>query len=121
MANDTTPTLEGLLGEVMRDPAKMAQMQALAASLGIGGASSDAPAPEAEAEPAPPAPPEPLNPGALGALMPMLQSVPRITLPERHRALLLALRPYLGVKRQEMIDAIVRLGSIGDMLGGGGS
>lgn len=115
MANEGMPDLSSLIGEVMRDPAKLAQLQGLAASLGLNAPASPPP----EAPPEQPAAPPPMP--DLSALLPLLgghgPSFPALS---RHTALLRALRPYLSEPRQAMIDTIVNLGKLGGMRGGGG-
>ncbi len=121
MANEGMPDLSSLIGEVMRDPAKLAQLQGLAASLGLNAPASPSPeapsAPPAQVAPTSPTPPMP----DLGALLPLLGGrAPSFPALSRHTALLRALRPYLSEPRQAMIDTIVSLGKLGGMLGGGG-
>ncbi len=122
MDNEQMPALESMLSTLMQDPAKMAQLQDIAATLGL-----TPPAPSAEPtdteEAADPAP-QPQASANLSALLPMLSgsgvgSAPKKTRPDHRTALLLALRPYLNDGRREMIDAIVNLSRLGEMLGPG--
>jgi len=135
MDNEQTPSLETMLTALMQDPAKMAQLQGFASTLGL---TSPAPAPAPSVEP--PAAAEsaeagettllssapPLDPAAwesLSALLPLLSgsgsSTPKKTGPNHRTALLQALRPYLSDGRREMIDAIVNFSRLGEMLGRG--
>lgn len=145
MTNEQVPNLESMLGELMRDPARMAQMQSIITSLGMGGGSVSGETPDAPPQPAEaaaadtagaaveaPAPAMPalnLDPSmlaSLSGLLPMLSgsslgggSAPKKTRPDHRTALLLALKPYLNDGRREMIDAIVNFGRLSEMLGKG--
>ncbi len=130
--------LSAMLGNVLSNPAIMAQLQGVLAGMG-----QNAPSPPPNGEENPPAL-EQAAPGAeasegmaanaalmaqLPAMLGMLSSLPGGQggqsgghHPEgkgsNHRtALLLALKPYLNEGRCEMIDAIVNLSRLGDLLG----
>ncbi len=99
--------LESQLNAVLNDPEKMAQVMAMAQSLGLGSppdASSQDAAPQAEAADAAPAF-QPNDP-TVQAMMSMLrESAGR---DDRSTALLQALRPMLRADRQPKIDRAIR-------------
>lgn len=137
MANEQTPALETMLSELLRDPARMAQLQSVASSLGLTGEHTPAESNGASAEdnasdasdvtPPPSLPAMNLDPAMLSNLSGLLplfagsggNSAPKKTKPDHRTALLLALRPYLNDNRREMIDAIVNFSRLGEMLGKG--
>lgn len=138
MENDQ---LSAMLGNVLSNPAIMAQLQGVLAGMGQN------PPPPAEAEnAAAPSPPQ-AEPAAEGSGTPMANAALMAQLPAmlgmltslsggkeepnepgkapraggkngaQRTALLLALKPYLNEGRCEMIDAIVNLSRLGDLLG----
>ena len=139
MENDQ---LSAMLGNVLSNPAIMAQLQGVLAGMG-----QNAPTPPSEQEDSPSSAPEQTAPTAgeseglianaalmaqLPAMLGMLTSLSggqggQSEQSNSHRptgkggtqrtALLLALKPYLSEGRCEMIDAIVNLSRLGDLLG----
>lgn len=82
------------LGRILSDPAQMAQIESLAASLGLG-------SPSAGEEPSSPAAaPEA---AALGKLLPLLAEQSG-----REAQLFAALRPYLSEENQRRVDRAIR-------------
>ena len=140
MENDQ---LSAMLGNVLSNPAIMAQLQGVLAGMGHN---SPTPSPEQEGDVPSPAP-EQIAPAAgeseglmanaalmsqLPAMLGMLTSFsggqggqgkqsnaprPGGKSGTQRTALLLALKPYLSEGRCEMIDAIVNLSRLGDLLG----
>ncbi|MBQ8397541.1 MAG: hypothetical protein IJX53_04995 [Clostridia bacterium] len=142
MANEQNPNLETMLGSLLSDPARMAQLQGIVSALGVTGAPAEASSPGEPAEPAAqegqeehetqpasaaPAPALNLDPAMLANLSGLLPlftggsagGAPKKTGANHRTALLLALKPYLNDGRREMIDAIVNFSRLGDMLGPG--
>ncbi len=146
MANDGMPDLGTMLGEVMRDPEKMAQLRGIMTALSGGNPPDAVPeqgntAPaaeekrETEAEDTAEAVSLPSNamlgsllsnPALLSALPSLLSTLgasphapssPGGRRPDHRTALLLALKPYLSDGRRQMIDYIVNISRLGDQLG----
>lgn len=114
---------EELIGQILNDPEKMAQLSALAESLGLNGAPPEAPPPL----PKPPAPDRPPPPqtslpdaAMLSALMGTLGELNRVD--KRLEALLCALKAYLppdGCRRLDRAAELARLMRLMERLNGG--
>lgn len=114
---------EELIGQILNDPEKMAQLSALAESFGLNGAPPGAPPPP----PKPPAPDRPPPPQAslpdaamLSALMGTLGELNRVD--KRLEALLCALKAYLppdGCRRLDRAAELARLMRLMERLNGG--
>lgn len=100
---------DDLIGKILNDPEKMAQLSALADSLGLNGAASEPP-------PQPPAPERALadasfpDAAMLSALMGTLGELNRVD--KRLEALLAALKAYLppdGCRRLDRATELARL------------
>ncbi len=143
MITDGIPDLGAMLGEVMRDPEKMAQLRTIMASLGSVTQASEPPKEEAAPVPSAHAEEEettshPASPDILGSLLAnpaLLTQLPTLLgafsgekegppsgaesrrRPDHRTALLLALKPYLSDGRRQMIDYIVNISRLGDQLG----
>ena len=114
---------EELIGQILNDPEKMAQLSALAESLGLNGAPPEAPTPL----PKPPAPDRPPPPqtslpdaAMLSALMGTLGELNRVD--KRLEALLCALKAYLppdGCRRLDRAAELARLMRLMERLNGG--
>ena len=114
---------EELIGQILNDPEKMAQLSALAESLGLNGAPPEAPPPL----PKPPAPDRPPPPqtslpdaAMLSALMGTLGELNRVD--KRLEALLCALKAYLppdGCRRLDRAAELARLMRLKERLNGG--
>lgn len=114
---------EELIGQILNDPEKMAQLSALAESLGLNGAPPEAPPPL----PKPPAPDRPPPPqtslpdaAMLSALMGTLGELNRVD--KRLEALLCALKAYLppdGCRRLDRAAELARLMRLMEWLNGG--
>ena len=114
---------EELIGQILNDPEKMAQLSALAESLGLNGAPPEAPPPL----PKPPAPDRPPPPqtslpdaAMLSALMGTLGELNRVD--KRLEALLCALKAYLppdGCRRLDRAAELARLMRRMERLNGG--
>lgn len=114
---------EELIGQILNDPEKMAQLSALAESLGLNGAPPEAPPPL----PKPPAPDRPPSPqtslpdaAMLSALMGTLGELNRVD--KRLEALLCALKAYLppdGCRRLDRAAELARLMRLMERLNGG--
>lgn len=116
MENEQALDLSAMLNSVLQNPEQMAQLQEMAAALGLGTPSptntqSDSPAAEA-------APPTTAAQADLSSLLPMLKTTGghKKAKPDQRTALLMALRPYLSDSRREMVDAIVNFSRLGSML-----
>lgn len=114
---------EELIGQILNDPEKMAQLSALAESLGLNGAPPEAPPPLPK-PPAPdrPPPPQTALPDAamLSALMGTLGELNRVD--KRLEALLCALKAYLppdGCRRLDRAAELARLMRLMERLNGG--
>lgn len=114
---------EELIGQILNDPEKMAQLSALAESLGLNGAPPEAP-PSLPKPPAPDRPPPPQTslPDAamLSALMGTLGELNRVD--KRLEALLCALKAYLppdGCRRLDRAAELARLMRLMERLNGG--
>lgn len=114
---------EELIGQILNDPEKMAQLSALAESLGLNGAPPEAPPPLTK-PPAPDRPPPPQTslPDAamLSALMGTLGELNRVD--KRLEALLCALKAYLppdGCRRLDRAAELARLMRLMERLNGG--
>lgn len=114
---------EEMIGQILNDPEKMAQLSALAESLGLNGAPPEAPPPL----PKPPAPDRPPPPqtslpdaAMLSALMGTLGELNRVD--KRLEALLCALKAYLppdGCRRLDRAAELARLMRLMERLNGG--
>ena len=114
---------EELIGQILNDPEKMAQLSALAESFGLNGAPPEAPPPP----PKPPAPDRPPPPqtslpdaAMLSALMGTLGELNRVD--KRLEALLCALKAYLppdGCRRLDRAAELARLMRLMERLNGG--
>ena len=114
---------EELIGQILNDPEKMAQLSALAESLGLNGAPPEAPPPL----PKPPAPDRPPpsqtslpDAAMLSALMGTLGELNRVD--KRLEALLCALKAYLppdGCRRLDRAAELARLMRLLERLNGG--
>ena len=114
---------EELIGQILNDPEKMAQLSALAESLGLNGAPPEAPPPL----PKPPAPDRPPPPqtslpdaAMLSELMGTLGELNRVD--KRLEALLCALKAYLppdGCRRLDRAAELARLMRLMERLNGG--
>ena len=92
--------LEQALQALLRDPKQLAELSALASSLGF-------PPPEQTAEPPPPSAPAPEPPRP--PMPPMPPPPPRPPDPlARQKQLLSALKPFLKPSRQEKLDRALR-------------
>ena len=114
---------EELIGQILNDPEKMAQLSALAESLGLNGAPPEAPPPLPK-PPAPDRPPPPQTslPDAAkhSALMGTLGELNRVD--KRLEALLCALKAYLppdGCRRLDRAAELARLMRLMERLNGG--
>ena len=114
---------EELIGQILNDPEKLAQLSALAESLGLNGAPPEAPPPLPK-PPAPdrPPPPQTALPDAsmLSALMGTLGELNRVD--KRLEALLCALKAYLppdGCRRLDRAAELARLMRLMERLNGG--
>lgn len=114
---------EELIGQILNDPEKMAQLSALAESLGLNGAPPEAPLPLTK-PPAPDRPPPSQTslPDAamLSALMGTLGELNRVD--KRLEALLCALKAYLppdGCRRLDRAAELARLMRLMERLNGG--
>lgn len=114
---------EELIGQILNDPEKMAQLSALAESLGLNGAPPEA-SPPLPKPPAPDRPPPPQTslPDAamLSALMGTLGELNRVD--KRLEALLCALKAYLppdGCRRLDRAAELARLMRLMERLNGG--
>lgn len=94
--------LSGKISELLSDPESMQQISELAAML-QGNAAEQPPAPVST-----PAPAEPplFDPAMLMRLGELMQSSSQ---PDQNAALLLALKPHLGQRRQVRVDKAVKL------------
>lgn len=114
---------EELIGQILNDPEKMAQLSALAESLGLNGAPSEAPPPLPKPlAPDRPPPPQTSLPDAamLSALMGTLGELNRVD--KRLEALLCALKAYLppdGCRRLDRAAELARLMRLMERLNGG--
>lgn len=125
---------EELIGQILNDPEKMAQLSALAESFGLNGAPPEAPppppkppAPDRPPPPKPPAPDRPPPPqtslpdaAMLSALMGTLGELNRVD--KRLEALLCALKAYLppdGCRRLDRAAELARLMRLMERLNGG--
>lgn len=97
--------LEDALQKLMQDPAQLAELSALAQSLGLGPPEPPQSAPPVSA--APPVPPPPLPP-------PLPPCGPSAA---RQEQLLLALKPFLKPSRQEKIDRALRAARLSRLAG----
>lgn len=118
-----------LVSTLLADPATV---ERLVRALSVGGGAekvenSDGESVESDEKTVEKAAPPPIASAemadTLGRLSEMISS---ITAPRtgggsgggKHTALLLAIKPYLSQRRGELIDDIIRLSSLGDLLGG---
>lgn len=112
---------EELIGQILNDPEKMAQLSALAESLGLNGAPPEAPLPKPPAPDRPPPPQTSLPDAAmLSALMGTLGELNRVD--KRLEALLCALKAYLppdGCRRLDRAAELARLMRLMERLNGG--
>ncbi len=96
--------LEQALQALLRDPKQLAELSALASSLGF-------PPPEPPAETPPPSVPAPEPPPAPPPLPNQPPAMPPPRLPDplgRQKQLLLALKPFLKPSSQEKLDRALR-------------
>lgn len=128
---------EDKLNSLLSDPDAMGQILQLAQALGGGETASPDPAPSAPPPPPPQPPPPPppaggwselsgwlggMDPAMLGRLLPLLREWNRPQSGETAQ-LLLALRPFLKLSRQEKVEQAIRLSRLlhlGRQLWGGG-
>lgn len=110
---------EELIGQILNDPEKMAQLSALAESLGLNGAPPPLPKPPAPDRPPPPQTSLP-DAAMLSALMGTLGELNRVD--KRLEALLCALKAYLppdGCRRLDRAAELARLMRLMERLNGG--
>ena len=109
------------LGSLLSDPAALAQIASLAGSLGLSGAQSTSPAPQANEPPhecdACPAK-EVLPCGGAPCPFPKKEGLSEAARSiAQSRALLTALKPYLSHERCERIDKILSMMKIAEIMG----
>lgn len=98
--------LEDALQKLLKDPAQLAELSALAQSLGLGPPES------------PPEPPQPKSaPPPVSAAPPVPPPPPCGLFGARQEQLLLALKPFLKPSRQEKIDRALRAARLSRLAG----
>ena len=95
--------LSGKIGEILSDPESMRELSELAAMFRN---ETGPPPAEGTSPPADPAVGELFDPAMLARLGTLMQSQQQ---PDKNAALLLALRPHLGERRQLRVDKAVKL------------
>lgn len=111
---------EELIGQILNDPEKMAQLSALAESLGLNGAPPEAPPPLPAPDRPPPSQTSLPDAAMLSALMGTLGELNRVD--KRLEALLCALKAYLlpdGCRRLDRAAELARLMRLMERLNGG--
>ncbi len=95
------------LGDILKDPASMEKIRALASMLG-GSGEKEAPAADPPPEPAEkPAPPADAD--VMRTVMKLAPALSRFRREDSATRLLRALRPFLSEKRQKKLDESLRL------------
>lgn len=110
--------MEDQINRILSDPQSMAQIQALAQSLGLGGAPG-APQPQAP-PPTPPQAPSALPFGAMDegfarSVFSLMQQANRSD--SRQEALLCALKPYLKPDRCAKLDRAMQIARLSQLAG----
>ena len=100
--------LEDVLQKLLKDPAQLAELSALAQSLGLG---------PPEPPPEPPQPKSAPPPPPVSAAPPMPPPPPCGPFGARQEKLLLALKPFLKPSRQEKIDRALRAAQLSRLAG----
>lgn len=111
--------MEDQIGRILNDPESMAQIQALARSLGLA-QGQDAPPDTQQSAPAVPPPASSAPPAGNGddfarSIFALMQQARQID--EKQEALLCALKPYLRPERREKLDRAAQLARLSGLAG----
>lgn len=100
--------LTAQLGEILKSPEQLQRIQSLASMLGLGQ--------NQEQSPPPPPPDTEFDPATISAVTSALSRIGNIKRDDPGVALLLALRPLLGERRQQRVDEATKMLKIARML-----